>query len=66
MDITTDCDGTTDGLNVGFAKEDSACFVTETLDIVLGELLALAEMRNPRVLLGDIDHVSKPEQEEQA
>jgi hypothetical protein len=30
--------------------------ITQPLDVVLGQLLALAEMRDPRILLRDLDH----------
>lgn len=56
MDVTTDGDGTTNGLHVGFAEEDLACLVTQTFNVTFRELLALAEMRDPRVLLGDVNH----------
>lgn len=56
VDVTTDSDGAADGLNIGFAKENLSRLVTETLDIVFRELLALAQMRDPGVLLGDVDH----------
>ena len=58
MDITTDSNGAADGLDVGFAEEDLSCLITESLDVIFRELLALAEMRDPRILLRDIDHCS--------
>ncbi len=56
VNVTADGDRAADGLYIGFTEEDLACLVTETLDIVFGELLALAEMSDPRVLLRDVDH----------
>lgn len=59
MDVTADSDGTANGLNVGFAKKDFSCFVTEAFDVVFGELFAFGEVRDPRVLLCDVDHVGE-------
>lgn len=57
MNVTTDGDGAANGLNVGLAEKDFASLVTKTLDVIFRELLALAEMRDPRILLGNVDHV---------
>ncbi len=56
MDITTDGDGATNGLNVGLVEKDLSRLVTKALDVIFRELFALAEMRDPRILLRDVDH----------
>ena len=56
VDVAADGDGAADGLHIRLAEQDLARLVAKTLDVVFRELLALAEMRDPRVLLCDVDH----------
>ncbi|KAI3480075.1 hypothetical protein L1887_57852 [Cichorium endivia] len=59
VDVAADGDGAADGLHIRLAEQDLARLVAKTLDVVFRELLALAEVRDPCVLLCDVDHGCK-------
>lgn len=56
VDVAANSDGAVDWLDVAFVEEDLPRLIAETLDIGLGELLALTEVGDPLVLLANVDH----------